>query len=308
MNKQDTHTQISYPVGNHIEDNIPTLISSAMLVELNVSKWDARKLDKEASDEVTHTNNAHVGMANVHKKLLGHCEEHITLKRHIANARNIHYGMTLPWSKSGLQLVPTSYYFEYVKTMSEQENTYNELRDSFFDAYEQAIVDAKDMLGDLFKPENYPSLEDIRRKFSWTLTTMPLPNSGDFRIDLPQQAIEEVKEQYTNFYDDQLGKSMMVAVNRVYDALARMSERLDYKDDEDKKTFRDSLVTNLADIVDLLDHFNLNNNQEMKDMKKSLNKILSGVSADALREDSGLRHETKKAVDEAIKALPSLDI
>ena len=60
--------------------------------------------------------------------------------------------------------------------------------------------------------------------------------------------------------------------------------------------------------MDLLDDFNLTNNQEMKEMKSNLDKVLRGVTADALREDTDLRHKTKKAVDDAIKALPSLDI
>ena len=46
----------------------------------------------------------------------------------------------------------------------------------------------------------------------------------------------------------------------------------------------------------------------MKAMKIKLDKIFRGVTPDALREDGILRLDTKKAVDEAIKALPSLDI
>ena len=87
-----------------------------------------------------------------------------------------------------------------------------------------------------------------------------------------------------------------------------MSERLDYSGSEDKKVFRDTLVTNVSDLVGLLDGFNLTNDPKMKSMKVRLDKALRGITPDALREDNDLRSETKRAVDEAIKSLPSLDI
>ena len=286
----------------------PTLNSSAMLVEVNISKWEGRKLDKKASAEVTHNHNANSGIANVHKKLLGDCQELDTIKKFVSNARNIHYAMTLPWSKSGLQLIPTSLYFKYNKQMSELQQEFHRLCDNFFAIYEQSIVDAKDKLGTLFHADNYPSLESIRSKFKWSMNYIPLPESGDFRIDIGNEGLKEVQERYASFYEEQLSRSMNTAWHRLHDVLSRMSERLDYSGTEDKKTFRDTLVTNVADVVDLLDHFNLTGNADMKLMKSNLDKALRGVTPDALREDSDLRQQTKQAVDKAIKALPSLDI
>ena len=286
----------------------PTLNSSAMLVEVNISKWEGRKLDKKASAEVTHNHNANSGIANVHKKLLGDCQELDTIKKFVSNARNIHYAMTLPWSKSGLQLIPTSLYFKYNKQMSELQQEFHRLCDNFFAIYEQSIVDAKDKLGTLFHADNYPSLESIRSKFKWSMNYIPLPESGDFRIDIGNEGLKEVQERYASFYEEQLSRSMNTAWHRLHDVLSRMSERLDYSGTEDKKTFRDTLVTNVSDVVDLLDHFNLTGNADMKLMKSNLDKALRGVTPDALREDSDLRQQTKQAVDKAIKALPSLDI
>ena len=51
-------------------DTAPTLASSAMLVELNISNWAGRKKDNRASADVTSQNYAATGVANVNKKLL----------------------------------------------------------------------------------------------------------------------------------------------------------------------------------------------------------------------------------------------
>jgi hypothetical protein len=54
---------------------VPTISSSALFVELTISVWTARRLDKTASRAVTANNNAASGVANVNKKLLGDCAE-----------------------------------------------------------------------------------------------------------------------------------------------------------------------------------------------------------------------------------------
>ena len=58
----------------------PTISSSSMLVELSISVWTGRRLDKRASSEVVASNHANVGVASVNKKLLGDCEELVAIQ------------------------------------------------------------------------------------------------------------------------------------------------------------------------------------------------------------------------------------
>ena len=87
-----------------------------------------------------------------------------------------------------------------------------------------------------------------------------------------------------------------------------MSDRLDYADTEDKKIFRDSLVENVLEMIELLEQFNVSNNSQMSSARLALEEAMYGVTPDALREDEYLRSETKRKVDEIIKTLPTLDI
>ena len=95
---------------------------------------------------------------------------------------------------------------------------------------------------------------------------------------------------------------------RLHKSLAGMSERLDYSSKEDKKVFRDSLVGNVNDMIELLRVCNVTQSTQMSAMANRLEEAMSGVTPDALREDDYFRAETKAAVDAAIKSLPSLDI
>lgn len=286
----------------------PSIASSSMLVELSVSHWTGRKLDKRASKDVTAQNHASSGVANVNKKLLGDCAELTAVQKFVANSRNIHYGMTMPWSDTGLRLLPTAQYFKYHEAMTAVQDEFDRLVEAFLDAYEWEIMQAQAKLGDLFHRDDYPTLESLRSKFRFRLTYIPLPDAGDFRIDIANEAAEEIKTHYNNYYSAQLQTAMQDVWQRTYEALSRMSERLDYGDHEKKKVFRDSLVDNVAEMIDLLRVCNVTNSTQMTAMADKLEDALRGVTPDALRDDAYLRAETKRTVDEAIKALPSLDI
>lgn len=308
MTHLNTVSNVSAALTNQPAVSAPSIGSASMLVELSISTWTGRKLDKRASQDVTMQNHADTGVANVHKKLLGDCDELTAVQKFTANVRNLHYGMTMPWSDTGLRLLPTMQYMKYHQAMTEVQNEYHRLVQQFLDAYDWAISQAQARLGDLFNPDDYPSTEAIASKFSFRFSYIPLPDAGDFRIDIGNEATEQVRTHYQAYYADQLTNAMNDVWQRAYKALSKMSERLDYADHEQKKVFRDTLVSNVIDMVELLNVCNVTGDSQMSALAMKLDDALRGVTPDALREDGYLRAETKRAVDDVIKALPSIDL
>jgi hypothetical protein len=285
--------------------NAPSIASSAVLIDLSISTWTGRKLDKRASNDVTASNNAAKGVANVHKKLLGDCAELDAVQKFAANARNAHYAMTMPWSDLGLRLCPTKKYIDangYERTMTELQNEFSRLTDAFLQAYDWEIQNAALKLGALFSHDDYPTRDSLAAKFKFRFTAMPLPDVGDWRLDIGNEAAASMREQYEKFYGEQLTKAMSDVWERTHDALTKMSERLDYAGKEDRKVFRDSLVENVQEIVDLLGTMNVTNDPYMTDAHKRLDAAMQGITPDALREDAYLRAQTKREVD-AVKKI-----
>ncbi len=303
------HTQPSVnPTAQAPEISVPSISSAAMLVELSISTWTGRKLDKRASKDVVASNHADAGIATVNKKLLGDSTELSAVQKFTANARNIHYAMTMPWSDTGLRLLPTAQFFKYQEQMTALQQEYEDLVAQFLDSYDWSIAQVHTKLGGLFNPDEYPSRDSLEHKFKFRMNYMPLPEAGDFRVDVGNDAAEQLTTHYQSYYADQLANAMGDVWKRAHTALAKMSERLDYQTDENKKIFRDSLVDNVLDIVELLSVCNVTHDTQMEAMRAKLEDTLRGVTPEALREDSYLRATTKRAVDEAIAALPSLDM
>ena len=192
--------------------------------------------------------------------------------------------------------------------MSKMQNEFENLKNKFLTAYNDTVVDVQLELGTLFLREDYPTVESLNSKFAFRINYMPLPDVGDFRVDVSNDALQEMRKEYSDFYNKQYNVAMNDVWTRLHKAMTNMSERLDYSGKEDKKVFRDTLVGNVTDMIELLRVCNVTQSTQMSNMANKLEDAMSGVTADALREDDTFRAETKAAVDAAMKSLPSLDM
>lgn len=283
----------------------PSIASSAMFAELSIGNWTARKLDRAATRQTTDANNASTDAGSFHKKLLS-CPELDAVQKHIANTRqNVHYRLTMPWSDLGVRLLPTAMFADYYKEITAAETEFHRLVNEFLQAYTWSQAQAQASLGNLFSSDDYPSVEIVAAKFRFRHSQTPIPDAGDFRLDIGNEAQTALRKQYSDFYTEQVNNAMGDVWQRTYDTLARVSERLDYTggDSKDKKIFRDSLVENVREMLGLLTKFNVTDDQRMENMRVRLEDAMLGVSADALRDDDSFRADTKTKVDAILKSM-----
>ncbi len=276
-----------------------------MLVDLTVQVWSGRKKDHQAGDEVTRNKGAAVGVASVYKALLGECAELTAVQKFAASVRTAHYAKTLPWSDTGPRLLTTANYFDYVRDMSLLKADFDALVSKFIAAYAWETTQAQAKLGALFNAAEYPDAESLRGKFSMRYNFIPLAEVGDFRLDIQSEAQKVLCEEYEQYYTAQLSNAMNDLWSRLHTALSRMSDRLEVSGDG-KKVFRDSLVSNVEEVADLLSTCNVTKDPTMEQARVDLVNALRGVTPDGLREDAALRRHTKAAVDKIIANLPGL--
>ena len=286
--------------------DVTTIASSASLVDMSISQWQARKKDKRASAEVAQANNAETGVANVTKSLLAGSPELKAIHDMTSVIRVFHQDMTFPWGMHNL--LPTSRYFDYHNGITDRFQQWDNLVSEFLASYEWSLAQTHvlaDKMGDLFDPDEYPTVDEVRSKFSYRLGYYPVPQN-DWRTQINQAGLTQMQEQFSDYVENNV-KGMFT---RVYEQLLKplqtMSERLDYTDNEDKQIFRNTLVSNLIEMVDTLEQVNVTNDAELAETRMQLVEALDGVTADGLRDDAYLRRETKRKVDDLIKNLPSL--
>lgn len=299
--ENNTNINVSEPL-----TNAPSMSSASTLVDLGIKVLTGRKKDVRASKELEALKKADPNVANVHKKILGNCPELDAIQKFVGNARNIHYSMTLPWSDMGMRLLPTATFFKYKQQMSELEQEFYVLVNKFFDIYDDAVINAQTLLGDLYNPDNYPPVETLQSKFSWRMNFTPLPTSGDFRVDMENEQAKALAEDYQKYYNTMFDKAIGSMMEKLVSYLANISERLDYRDGEDKKVFRDTLTANVTSILEDLLVPMADKDDRLRTLTRQLMDTFQGISPDALREDGVLRQNTKQSVDDAINSIKSL--
>ena len=286
-------------------NNAISIGSSAMLVELSIRSWTGRKLDKKVSAEVDSAKHTKTSVVNANKNLMAGTGVLDKLIKYAANARAWHISQTLPWTDNGSRLLPMSNFMVYKDQLSKMEEGYNALVDKFVDAYPNLITAAAFQLGDLFDRTEYPQIHTLKQRFAFGYTFSPVPNAGDFRIDINEEAKAEIIANCNKAYEDRLNNAMRDAWERLKDCLTRMSDRLiiDVVNDKEGnpsqefRVFRDSLIDNAKELVDMLQHLNLTKDPMMEQARRSLKHVLDRYDAETLRESFTARTDAKAQVD-----------
>ena len=276
----------------------------AMLTEFNASVWTARKLDKSATEEAVTAKNAGAkDAARVNKHLLAGRNELEVIQSMVGRARAFVYDNTLPWSDSGLRLLPTANFEKFVAKMNDFEEEFTTLVTNFVDIYPTLITAQAMALGDMFKRDEYPTQNEIMTKFAFRVNYMPVPTAGDFRVDVGNAAMDDIKAKLARLAEERVEEAMKDVRARLGEHLKRMSDRLttDWVAGEAKqRRFHDSLVDGALELCDLTKNLNVVNDQELESARATLEQLLCGVTPDELRKNHAVRQDTKKAVDDLL--------
>lgn len=277
------------------------LDTCSMLVEFNASVWTARKLDKTTTDEVVASKNAVAkDAARVNKHLLAGRTELDVIQQMVGRARTYVYDHTLPWSDSGLRLLPTVNFVAFTERMNQFEEEFERLVSEFVTIYPTLISAQAMSLGDMFKRSDYPTVNEIMTKFAFRIGFLPVPTAGDFRVDIGNEAQAELKARLNEMAEERIEAAMRDIRTRLSDHMKRMSDRLttDYVQGEAKqRRFHDSLVDGALELCDLTKALNVVGDPTLEAARKELESALLGVTPQELRKNEYVRQDTKKAVD-----------
>jgi hypothetical protein len=275
---------------------------SSLLVDLTISTYSGRIQDRATRDEVTARKGAgSKRAASVYKSLFADCPELDAITSFQGKLRIDHYRLTKPWSDSGLRLVPYSLLERHRDLMYDAEREFWKLVEAFLDKFETLVAAAAFKLGALFDRSEYPTREQVRRKFGFYLTYTPLPKAGDFRIDIENEVQRDLIKQFDDAMVERERVLMKDSWDRLHSSLSRFVRQLAPREGKRARIF-DSMIGDARDLCDLLAHFNVNGDPALERARKQLEDMIEGVTTDALRTEEDTRaaiHNQAKAILDA---------
>ena len=225
---------------------------SALLVGLKITQWTARKLDRGTTFEVCESKSADQGSASVHKQIIP-AKYLKNVNQVVDKARAYHYANTLPWTHKGVDLLPSRNYMRYTQTMGELEDEFNAAADEFVEGYPTIIGQVENNLNGLYNAADYPSAEVIRKRFTMEISTIPVPDSGDFRVDIGKKELDKLKDKLADQLVIAESAAQQDLYSRLYSALAKAVMTLKTPG----KIFRNTLIFNIETIAEQVPRLNV---------------------------------------------------
>lgn len=263
--------------------------SRALLVNLSISTWAARKYDKAITSKVHADNGASSDSGRYNKMLLpGDAKAYKDLVSLASSIRVAHYGHTLAWSDEGWRLLPTANYMVYTTWFRDQVRAFNDALDTFESMYPILRSNAQAKLNGMFRADDYPSTQDVRKRFAIAAQYSPVPAAGDIRVELATDQIGVIEQSITERVESATRLAMDDAWKRLHDCVAHIAERLS----DPEAIFRDSLINNAREVCQSLKRLNVTNDPDLETMRERVEKEIASFSPDTLRGSKGARQST----------------
>lgn len=296
-----TYTADNIPASIASPSHITSLQTAGILVGVRVRTTTGSVKDHEASEEITAQKNATHGAASVTKHLLDG-PEFKALKSMSSAVRNGMVRFCFRWSDDWWY-VPMARYDAYCTWEAEIIKQFDERLEAFLHAYVSLRADAAFRLGDMFNASEYPTVEELRRRFSITPLRADVP-SGDFRVQIAQDLADDLRKHYVNQTQEVVSGMVAAQREQLIEVMKSLAHTCGTEVKQNKKgetvvarrKFHESTLNKALEMIDTFRRFNPAGDQQLEDIRTSLEQALSGVSIEALRESDTVRSHVEQEV------------
>jgi hypothetical protein len=253
--------------------------SQAMLVSSKFKLLGIYRKDEVATDHVN-THYEAKDVAKVTKCLLQ--------GRHLKNIKAVRTAVcdfigkhTLPWSEDGKRLLPATNFDKFQAQIEDFKHQWKIEVDDFIRRYDDILYESASMSGKLFEANAFPSKDDIKKKFSFSVNFSSVPNANDFRIDLIGESAEaEIRKSI----EDQVSSEVLDGKKDILERITKNMKHLAGVLTDPNKQFRKSALTNAKEMATLLNDLNITQDKTITKLSESTSKLLNDFDPDTLVE------------------------
>jgi len=280
-----------------------TIQNTAMLFTLTIKQWSGKASDKGAARQLATDKSAVSDAVKVSKQLV-FSQLTDDIKKLANEARQEFYALTLPWMDDGRRLLSAKNYNKAMAKMAQYQAQFEKLAAQVEAQYPVMIDEARKQLGDLFLESDYP--KDITKKYAFAPNVEPIPSVDDIRVGLGEGERAKIAAELKAQIEAAGTNAKRDIYERAADCVKRIAEALP-KFDPDAKgkergTFRDSIIGNVAELIEGLDGLNFDNDQSVTELGNKLRE-LTKHEPEQLRENPILRAETAQTARDIMETM-----
>ena len=248
---------------------------NAVLVTLSVSRWTVHALDKEISKEIVQSKGLQgEDMCRAWKTLIPRNKFLSAINGAASQARKFHYKNTFEWVHEGPRVLPTKNYLEYTKFMRRAKTKFEKAVEAFLKEYETLQLAARAALNSMFKESDYPSVESLRKKFSFSTFTSELPSGAGIPQNVGAEEAGRIRADIERDLQETFRSANRDLWGRLHNVINKMQECL-----SSPSGVKPRSLASLREALALLDRLNVTGDERLERLRKQAEervRILSG--------------------------------
>ncbi|MDB6024025.1 MAG: uncharacterized protein JWM68_248 [Verrucomicrobiales bacterium] len=212
------------------------------------------------------------------------------IKKFAGECRRRHYDLTLPW-EDAYRLLTVASQASYNDQFTGFQKEFNKLVEAFIEEYPNWLAQARIMHSKTFNAADYPTVQGMRESFKFEMEYTPVPNANHFVKSFAEEQVTAMSQDLEARNEQRIAEAVADTWNRMIAPVRAMADKLSSKEG----IFRDTLVQNIKDIVELVPALNLTNNPQIVEAAKVIMDQLGSLDVDTLRDNKIVRQEAAEA-------------
>jgi hypothetical protein len=272
-----------------------TLSHSAVLVKMTRHMFNVRVRSKEGAKIVDQSTGT-FGKAKVYKELFENWAKHQAIQSIHTKAYEYHRTYTSPWADEGPRILPNEILDQYAQKVGEFRSDVEYEKNSITEAdYNAAIQEDIANLKGLSNVHDYPTLDTYKSRIGIEVTLLPVPDSGDFRVDVTQ----DVKDQL----DKMVNETATLAKNELFGKVEKFVGTIVTNMSKENPRVFESMLTNVADLADTMEILNIHKDADISTVITDMRKLVNGVSTFQLKNSELKRKELVVKAEQLISKM-----
>lgn len=263
-----------------------------VLAKLNISQFSNTREDDSITAEVKAIHQLQ-GKAGKWVKIKLPEEFLAGVKKAAGAARQAHYDASLHWEE-GYRLLPMTAKPRYDAAVAAAKVKFDAEVEKFVESYPLALEKARTMHAGTYRENDYPTLDKVRQQFEFRVAFLPIPSSSHFDVSVVGPAVAAMRAQLEASNSAKVEQAVGELWSRLLDPVTKMADTLR----DPAAIFRDSLVGNVIQVLDLVPALNVTGSDQLKTAAIEVRNRLANLNPDVLRNNRVARRAAAETAGE----------
>lgn len=194
--------------------------------------------------------------------------------------------MSVPYPEPGIRLIHQDKIDQFAAQMRQLQEKLTEAVENLDRHYSELKATARQRLGSLFNPADYP--ESLRGMFEVSFD-FPSVEPPDYLQQLNPALYEQECRRVQARFDEAVKLAEEAFTSELAKLVSHLTERLSGTEDNKPKVFRNSAIENLTEFFQRFRELNVRSNEQLDQLVARAQRIVRGIEPQDLRDNQSLR-------------------